>query len=287
MNCLSSGGNRSLSALKSKHRWFHRHGAGTGILVHSLLISTVLICTAISCAAGRDKAASVSTARVVAEYPHDPKAFTQGLVVHDGWLYEGTGLEGSSSLRRVELKTGRVASRMDLVKPFFGEGIAILDGKIFQLTWRNRRVLVYDLETLKYVQSIGYTGEGWGLTTNGTHLILSDGSSTLKILDAQTMDVIKRLPVKAGKREIDQLNELEYVDGEIWANIWHSDRIVRISPETGAVLGWIDLAALYPLAKRPSKEHVLNGIAYDAAEKRIFVTGKNWPKLYEIKVDLR
>ncbi len=252
-----------------------------------MLVLSAVISTAICGAANRDKAPSVSTARVVAEYPHDPKAFTQGLVVHDGWLYEGTGLEGFSSLRRVELKTGRVASRMELVKPFFGEGIAILDEKIFQLTWRNRRVLVYDLKTLKYVKSIAYTGEGWGLTTDGTRFILSDGSSTLKILDPQTMDVVKKLPVKAGKLEINQLNELEYVDGEIWANIWYSDRIVRISPDTGAVLGWIDLASLYPLERRPSKEHVLNGIAYDAIEKRIFVTGKNWPKLYEIKVDLR
>jgi glutaminyl-peptide cyclotransferase len=246
-----------------------------------------LACLTIGRAANRDRPAAVSTVRIVAEFPHDPKAFTQGLVLHDGWLYEGTGLEGQSSLRRVELKSGRVDARMDLVKPYFGEGIAILDGKIYQLTWRNRRALVYDLKTMTYLKSFRYAGEGWGLTTDGKHLILSDGSSTLKFLDPQTFDVIKKLPVKAGKRPVDHLNELEYLGGEIWANLWYSDQIARISAETGDVLGWIDLASLYPAAQRPSKEHVLNGIAYDPTEKRIFVTGKNWPKLYEIEIETR
>lgn len=253
-----------------------------------MMVSIVAVGAAIgAAAANRERASSVGTFRVVAEFPHDPKAFTQGLVIHDGKLYEGTGLEGESSLRRVDLKTGRVEARMDLVKPYFGEGIAIFDRKIYQLTWRNRRVLVYDLDTLKFLKSMRYSGDGWGLTTDGEHLILSDGSSTLKVLDPQTMDVLRKLPVMAGKRPVDKLNELEYVGGEIWANIWHSDRIVRISADTGDVLGWIDLAALYPLSRRPSKEDVLNGIAYDAVEKRIFVTGKNWPKLYEIEIDTR
>lgn len=237
---------------------------------------------AIAAAANRARPPAVASARVVAVFPHDPKAFTQGLVVHDGALYEGTGLEGESSLRRVDLESGRVEARVDLDKSYFGEGIAILDGKIFQLTWRNRVAFVYDVETLAFVRSIRYSGEGWGLTSDGKRLYLSDGSATLKIVDPQTFNVVERIPVTDRKRPVNRLNELEYIDGEIWANIWHSDRIARISPKTGDVLAWIDLSDLYP--KRPSKEHVLNGIAYDAASKRVFVTGKNWPKLYEIEV---
>lgn len=235
----------------------------------------------------RDQSIPVSTFRIVAEYPHDPKAFTQGLVFHKGMLFEGTGLEGQSSLRRVELQTGRTQFRMNLNKPYFGEGIAIHDRKIYQLTWQNHRALVYDLETMDFLKSIRYSGEGWGLTTDGKSLIISDGSATLKFVDPNTFEVQKKMRVKAGWREVDKLNELEYIHGEIWANIWYSDRIARISPATGEVIGWIDLSALYPLKKRDSKEHVLNGIAYDADDQRIFVTGKNWPKLYEIAVESR
>jgi len=239
---------------------------------------------AVYAAANRERAVPTAGFRVRAEFPHDPAAFTQGLTIHAGVMYEGTGLEGESSLRRVDLKTGRVAARQNLDKPYFGEGIAILNDKIYQLTWRNRTAIVYDLQNLGYVKSIRYAGEGWGLTTDGESLIMSDGSSTLKILNPDTFETVKRLTVKAGKTPVSHLNELEFIDGEVWANIWHSDRIVRISPATGEVLGWIDLSSLYPLRQRPSKEHVLNGIAYDADQKRIFVTGKNWPKIYEIEV---
>jgi glutamine cyclotransferase len=239
---------------------------------------------AIAAAAARDHAIPVNRFRVVAEFPHDPQAFTQGLAFHDGMLYEGTGLEGESSLRRVDLESGKVTLRMDLEKPYFGEGIAILEGKIFQLTWRNRLAILYDLKSMKFLKTIRYTGEGWGLTTDGRQLILSDGSSTLKFLKPATFEVTRRLAVKAAKKPIHNLNELEFVDGEIWANIWYSDRIARISPDTGDVVGWIDLSTLWPLRDRPSKEHVLNGIAYDAETKRIFVTGKNWPKLYAIEL---
>jgi glutamine cyclotransferase len=233
---------------------------------------------------GRERAATTSAVRVVSEHPHDPEAFTQGLVFHAGKLYEGTGLEGKSTLRRVDLTTGRVEARHDLADTYFGEGIAILDGRIYQLTWRNRVAIVYDLETMQFLKTVRYSGEGWGLTTDGRRLILSDGSSTLKVVNPATFDVVERIPVTDRKRPVSNLNELEYIDGEIWANIWHSDRIARISPETGQVVGWIDLGALYPASKRPSREHVLNGIAYDAEEKRIFVTGKNWPKLFEIEM---
>ncbi|MFO0919190.1 MAG: glutaminyl-peptide cyclotransferase [Planctomycetaceae bacterium] len=228
--------------------------------------------------------APVSGFRVVAEYPHDRGAFTQGLVIAGGVLYEGTGLEGESSLRKVDLKTGRVQAQQNLDRQYFGEGIAILDGQIFQLTWRNKFAVVYDLETLNYLKTLRYSGEGWGLTSDGKHLIMSDGSSTLRILNPKTFEVVRRLEVRSGRKAVDKLNELEFVNGEIWANIWHSDRIARISPQTGEVLGWIDLTALYPLAQRANRECVLNGIAYDAEKKRIFVTGKNWPKLYEIEL---
>ena len=251
------------------------------IVIGLLLVGALGV--AIAAAATRERTIPVSRFRVIAEYPHDPKAFTQGLVYHDGTLYEGTGLEGQSSLRRVELQTGDVAARMDLDQPYFGEGIAVLDRKIYQLTWRNRLAIVYDAETMQFQKTIRYAGEGWGLTSDDEQLILSDGSATLKFLNPATFEVTRRLTVKAAKKLVNNLNELEYVDGEIWANIWHSDRIARISPETGEVVGWIDLSALWPLRDRPSKEYVLNGIAYDG-EKRIFVTGKNWPKLYEIEV---
>ncbi len=238
----------------------------------------------IAAAANRDRGVPVSKFRVVAEFPHDARAFTQGLVVHNGTMYEGTGLEGQSTLRRVDLETGDVLTRRDLIKPYFGEGVAILDGTIYQLTWQNRLAILYDLESMDYQKSIRYSGEGWGLTTDGKQLILSDGSSTLKFLDPATFEVTRRVVVKAAKKPINNLNELEYINGEIWANIWRSDRIARISPDTGEVLAWIDLASLWPARQRPDNEHVLNGIAYDAQQKRIFVTGKNWPKLYEIEL---
>lgn len=248
------------------------------------LLLTGVAGMAIAAAATREPTIPVSRFRIVAAFPHDPAAFTQGLIFHDGTLYEGTGLQGESSLRRVELETGRVEARRDLDQPYFGEGIALLNNTIYQLTWRNRFAILYDVDTLKFQKTVHYAGEGWGLTSDGKHLILSDGSSTLKFLSPATFEVVKRLAVKAAKKPVNNLNELEYIDGEVWANLWHSDRIARIDPDSGEVVGWIDLTTLYPLQKRPSKEHVLNGIAYDAEKKRIFVTGKNWPKLYEIEL---
>lgn len=222
--------------------------------------------------------------RIVAEYPHDAAAFTQGLVFVDDQLYEGTGTKGASSLRRVDLDTGKVEQIVPLDSSYFGEGIAVLGGKIYQLTWQNRLGIVYDQQTLNPVGTFRYTGEGWGLTHDGKRLIMSDGTSTLRMLDPKTFQVVKRLSVRASNGPVDKLNELDYMNGEILANIWYSDRIARISPETGEILGWIDLSGLYPAAQRASREHVLNGIAYDEAHDRLFVTGKNWPKLYEIKV---
>lgn len=224
----------------------------------------------------------VTPVRVIAQYPHDPEAFCQGLVVAEGKLYEGTGQYGQSSLRQVELKTGRIERTVPLDRAYFGEGIAVHGDRIYQLTWKERLGIVYDRTTFAPVNSFRYTGEGWGLTTDGTHLILSDGSANLRFLSLETFEVVRRVSVHSGLRPIDKLNELEFVEGEIYANIWYSDRIVRISPKTGEVLGWLDLSALYPASKRP-REHVLNGIAYDADARKLYVTGKNWPQLFEIE----
>ena len=222
--------------------------------------------------------------RIVAEFPHDAGAFTQGLVVANGHLYEGTGKKGESTLRKVDLKTGRVESIVTLDHSYFGEGITVLNDRIYQLTWQNRIALVYDLKTMKPVTTFRYGGEGWGLTHDGKLLIMSDGTSLLRFLDPKTFEVVKRLRVRGPNGQVDKLNELEYVKGEVLANIWYADRIARISPETGEVTGWIDLSGLYPARQRTSKEDVLNGIAYDEAGERLFVTGKNWPKVYEIEL---
>lgn len=221
--------------------------------------------------------------RVVADFPHDPTAFSQGLVILDGQLYEGTGKKGESTLRKVDLKTGRVELFVPLDRSYFGEGITILNDRIYQLTWENHLGFVYDLKTLKQLKTFRYSGEGWGLTNDGKHLIMSDGTAMLRFLDPQTFEVVKRVRVRNSQGQVDKLNELEYVKGEILANIWYEDRIARISPDSGEVLGWIDLSNLYPSRQRP-KEDVLNGIAFDEASGRLFVTGKNWPKLYEIEL---
>ncbi len=205
----------------------------------------------------------------------------------DGQMYEGTGgpnvTDGlNSTLRRVDWKTGEVQASVELNRKYFGEGIAIMGDKVFQLTWKNQLGLIYDAASLKFLETFSYSGEGWGLTEDGKLLIMSDGTSTLRFLDPKTFKVVKRLTVKLGRQKISDLNELEFVNGEIWANIWHDDRIVRISPIDGSVLGWINLAGLYPRGPQ-DRERVLNGIAYDNKSGRLFVTGKNWTKLFEIE----
>ncbi len=223
-------------------------------------------------------------AQVVAVFPHDPQSFSQGLVVEGETIYEGTGKYGASALRKIDLTSGTVIGEVPLDQQFFGEGITIFGNRIYQLTWKERACLVYEKETLKFLGTYQYAGEGWGLTDDEKYLYMSDGSSTLQVLDPRTMKVVKRLPVKDGRRRIEKLNELEFVDGEIYANIWYADEIARIDPKTGKVLGWIDCSSIFPIRDRPDREHVLNGIAYDPETKRLFVTGKYWPKLYEIKV---
>ncbi|MFO0921993.1 MAG: glutaminyl-peptide cyclotransferase [Pirellulales bacterium] len=221
--------------------------------------------------------------KAVAEYPHDSDAFTQGLVIEKGQLYEGTGQQGKSTLRKVELTTGKVQQSESLPAQYFGEGITIFEGKIYQLTWKDAVGVIYDLDSMKGEKVFHYTGEGWGLTHNGKHLILSDGSYNLRFYDPKNMKLVKTLQVKDKKNRIKSLNELEYVKGEVWANIWYEDRVARISPETGQVLGWIDMSNLIPQSRR-DKEAVLNGIAYDADNDKIYVTGKNWPKLFQIEI---
>jgi glutamine cyclotransferase len=219
---------------------------------------------------------------VVASYPHDPNAFTQGLAVHEGALYEGTGQYGASSIRRVDLETGRVEKQRALNQRYFGEGIAILGDSLYQLTWQNGVGVVYDVATFEVKRTFEYAGEGWGLTHDGRHLIMSDGSATIRYLDPESFSVVRQLEVRDGERPVDRLNELEYIDGEIWANIWYDDRIARIDADDGRVTGYVDLSSLYPRQGR--SDDVLNGIAYDAAAGRLFVTGKNWPQLFEIEI---
>jgi glutamine cyclotransferase len=230
-------------------------------------------------------AETVQRAQVVASYPHDPAAFTQGLVFAGGLLYEGTGLYGESSLRRVRLADGEVLQQVDLESRFFGEGIALLRGRIFQLTWREGTGFIYDLESLEKIGEFTYPGEGWGLTTDGTYLIMSDGSSLLRFLDPETLEPVGTLQVRSSRGEVTLLNELEYINGEIWANIWLSSVICRIDPQSGQVLGWIDLQQLSAAEREGNPgADVLNGIAWDAEAERIFVTGKLWSRVYEIRL---
>ncbi|MFN0277289.1 MAG: glutaminyl-peptide cyclotransferase [Pyrinomonadaceae bacterium] len=238
---------------------------------------------------------------VVKTYPHDPKAFTQGLFYHDGFLYESTGHEGSSSLRKVELETGKVVQKFDLPREDFGEGIAMIGGKIYMLTWQQGLGRVLDAKTLKVLKEFNYQGEGWGLTTDGSALYMSQGTHVLKVLDAETFKQAQTIPVmREDGKPLMKLNELEWIKGEIWANIWHSEQpetlgkpnyIARIDPASGKLLGWVDLANISPEDQSksndpydPKAENTLNGIAYDREKDRIFVTGKNWKNLYEIKL---
>jgi glutaminyl-peptide cyclotransferase len=220
---------------------------------------------------------------VVKTYPHDGDAFTQGLQYLDGFLYEGTGLNGRSSIRKVRLDTGEVVQKRDLDKAHFGEGIVIWKRDLIQLTWTSNVAFVYDKDTFAPRRTYSYMGEGWGLTHDGTNLIMSDGTDELRILDGETFRELRRIMVTAAGQPLRHLNELEYVNGEILANVWTTDVVARVAPATGRVLGYIDLRGLLTPFERQSVD-VLNGIAYDAQNKRLFVTGKLWPKVFEIRV---
>lgn len=210
-------------------------------------------------------------------FPHDPDAFTQGLLFDGDTLFEGTGLYGQSSLRRVDLETGQVLQQLNLSPSYFGEGIVVWEDTIIQLTWQNHIAFVYDRDSFQLLDTHTYATEGWGLTHNGAHLIMSDGSSTLYFRDPITFDVVKELIVRDGTTPVTRLNELEYIQGEVYANQWLTNRIARIDPLSGQVVAWIDLTGL-----RPPDTDVLNGIAWHAEEERLIVTGKLWPEMYEI-----
>ncbi len=235
-------------------------------------------------AAGPFQRSARSGYRVVAQYPHDPTSFTQGLLFYKGHLIEGTGQHGESRLLRVNLQTGQALAEVPLPSQYFGEGVALANGELFQLTWKNRVGFVYDPDTFQLKRTVRYAGEGWGLTFDGQFLVMSDGSATLRFLDPQTFQVTRRVIVREGNQQVKALNELEYVNGEIWANIWYGEQIARINPRDGRVLGWIDLRGLKPSSLAANRDAVYNGIAYDPDSNRLFVTGKNWPVLYEIQV---
>ena len=230
------------------------------------------------------------TYEIVATYPHDRNAFTQGLLFDNGILYEGTGLYGNSTLRRVDLTTGEVEQQIALPDQYFGEGITIVGDRIYQLTWQENIGFIYDKDSFEQVGQFHYSTQGWGLTYDGSHLILSDGTPTLYFLDPETQQVIDQItvtmidPVDQIRKSVSQINELEYINGEIYANIWRTDFIVRIAPTSGSVTAVINLSGLLPAEERVAGTDVLNGIAYLPEEQRLFVTGKNWPKLYEIKL---
>jgi glutamine cyclotransferase len=221
---------------------------------------------------------------VVNVFPHDRTAFTEGLVYFKGVFFESTGLNGRSTLRKVDPQSGRTTQQISLSSEYFGEGMTILGNKIYQLTWRTEKGFVYDLNTFELEREFSYTGEGWGLTTDGRSLIMSDGTNEIRFIDPQTFKVIRTIQVFAEGHPLRMLNELEYVRGEIFANVWQTPTIVRIDPSTGRLLGTIDCSGLLSPADYAGNTDVFNGIAYDDAGDRLFVTGKNWPKIFEIQV---
>jgi len=228
--------------------------------------------------------ATSDTYRIVRTWPHDPQAFTQGLDCEDGILYEGTGLYGQSSLTKRNLKTGKLLKRELLPRRYFGEGITVFGEKVIQLTWQSQTGFVYDKTTFRLLNEFKYKGEGWGLTHDGKHLIMSNGSTTLRFLDPNTFAETRRVTVRDDTGPVELLNELEFIDGRIFANVLGSDSIAIIDPNSGRVMDYLDLTNLWPLSQRPSAEHVLNGIAYLPESGHLLVTGKLWPKVYEIEL---
>lgn len=228
--------------------------------------------------------APVYTYRIINEYPHDPNAWTQGLIYQDGILFEGTGLNGRSSLRKVELATGNVLLNYALSEEYFGEGITILGNRLYQLTWQSHVGFIYDKDSFEFQETFQYPTEGWGITHDDERLIMSVGTPTLYFLDPTTLEAIDQVDVFDDNGPVSLLNELEYIDGEVYANVWKTNFIARIDPSSGHVLGWIDLTNILDIADLTQPADVLNGIAYDAENDRLFVTGKFWPRLFEIEL---
>ncbi|MBN1357641.1 glutaminyl-peptide cyclotransferase [Candidatus Bathyarchaeota archaeon] len=251
----------------------------------------VIVATAVAIGAAvlvllNDKSADTTpvnyTYEVINVYPHDPDAFTQGLNIEDGVLYEGTGLNGESTLRRVDLETGDVLQTYALPEEFFGEGITVFGSKIIQLTWQSQKGFVYDKQSFALLEEFSYSTQGWGITTDGTRLIMSDGTANLYFLDPETFEITGQIEVH-DEEPVIRLNELEYINGKVYANVWQTDKIVIINPDTGQVTGWIDLTGIYT-PENSNSNNVLNGIAYDAKNDRLFVTGKRWSQLFQIEL---
>ena len=257
-----------------------------GVVVVLFLALGTLNCQTNPTAAAGEKV-PIYGYEVVHVLPHDANAFTQGLVFHEGNFIESTGQEGRSSLRRVGLDDGNILQKIDVPRPYFAEGITLLKGKIYQLTWQHQLGFIYDALTFERTGQFNYTGEGWGLANDGQSLILSDGTNRIRFLDPENFQVTRTIAVFDGKTPVNEINELEYVQGEIYANIWHDDRVARINPQTGAVVGWLNLAGLLKPGEVQDEEAVLNGIAYDEPSRRLFVTGKLWPKVFEIRLKLK
>ena len=229
-------------------------------------------------------AAPVYSYKVVATYPHSTQSYTEGFFYLDGVFYEGSGINGHSAVMAIAPETGKVLQRHDLPSEYFGEGIVDWGANLYEWTWKSHVCFVYDRFSLRIVKQFTYTGEGWGMTRTAKELITSDGSATLRFRDPETFRETRHVLVKDEGKIVSQLNELEFIKGEIYANVWHSDRIARISPQDGHVIAWIDLAGLLPAEQRIDAESVLNGIAYDPQHDRLFVTGKRWPQVFEIEI---
>ncbi|MDT8427522.1 MAG: glutaminyl-peptide cyclotransferase [Pseudomonadales bacterium] len=234
-----------------------------------------------------DSGVTIYDIEVVNTYPHNTGSFTQGLLFHDGYLYEGTGQYGRSMLARIRLEDGEVLQSKRLNRRYFGEGIAVVDKRIYQLTWRSNLVLVHDLDSFETITSHYNPTEGWGLTYDGEHLILSDGSARLRFIDPETFVTVRSIDVNLAGEAVRNLNELEYIDGQIWANIWMNNEIVQIDPDSGSVTGIIDLAPLPAMTETGGNDAVLNGIAWDEQHRRLLVTGKLWAHLFEINLSPR
>lgn len=245
-------------------------------LAHIALIAAVF---QLSCIA-----APIASYKVISKLPHSTASYTEGLIYLDGLFYEGTGLKGRSAVMAIQPETGKVVQQLNLPEQYFGEGIVDWGPNLYEWTWQSHVCFVYDRFTLRLIKQLPYTGEGWGMTRNRKEIITSDGTDTLRFRNPDTFEESRHIIVREGTKTISLLNELEFVKGEIYANVWHSDRIARISPRDGHVLGWIDLTGILPSDQRVNDESVLNGIAYDAQHDRLFVTGKQWPTIFEIRL---
>lgn len=270
-------------------------GTGTGASGAACRIPAAPVPSGQKVEAGHSREASATAAtahedvptysyKIKNSWPHDRRAYTQGLIFHEGVLWESTGQYGESSLRKVELKTGKVIKQISVPRNYFAEGMTVFHNKVFQLTWQEQKGFIYDPDTFQKQGEFTYTGEGWGLTHDNESLIMSDGTDKIRFLDASTLRTTRTISVTDRGEPVYELNELEYIKGEIYANVYQTDRIARIEPKTGKILGWIDLTGLLAVTDRTGGEDVLNGIAYDDKGRRLFVTGKMWPKLFEIEI---